>query len=69
MSTAFLDNYRGIGIGTALIKHMLNETEKRHPDISLSADPDNEALKLYKRCGFIEHGKEGDSIIVLLKRD
>ena len=69
LSMAVLENYRGIGIGTALLEHMLNETEKRYPDVSLSVDPENRALKLYKRCGFIEYGKEGSSIIMLLKRD
>jgi ribosomal protein S18 acetylase RimI-like enzyme len=60
---AILPEYRGKGIGAALLKRLLEEVESRDIKcISLSVDPNNPAIKLYKKFGFVEVGLEGTSV-------
>ena len=45
--------YRGIGIGTALMKRMLTELQARgYKQASLSCQKANRAVELYRRLGF-----------------
>ncbi len=45
--------YRGIGIGTALMKEMLNTLKMRgYEQASLSVQKENCAVKMYKKLGF-----------------
>ena len=55
---------RGQNIGTALLKELLDKTKNKIDSISLSVDPDNPAVKLYERNGFVECGAAGTSIIM-----
>ncbi len=69
MSIAVVPENRGMGIGTALIDALLQYAAGRSAagrikTISLSVDPGNPAIRLYKRFGFIECGTSGDSIIM-----
>ncbi len=57
---------RGQKIGSALLKELLNQTKYKIDSISLSVDPDNPAVRLYERNGFIECGAAGTSIIMRL---
>lgn len=53
LSLATLPDYRGHGIGTALMTHLIQKaTEDGHPALSLSVDPRNRAIHLYERLGF-----------------
>jgi ribosomal protein S18 acetylase RimI-like enzyme len=52
LGIALLPEYRGKGIGTALLKHMLESARASYPAISLSVSPNNPALRLYERLGF-----------------
>jgi ribosomal protein S18 acetylase RimI-like enzyme len=52
LGIALLPEYRGQGIGTALLKHMLEAAKNLHPAISLSVSPHNQAIRLYERLGF-----------------
>ncbi|MCM3765150.1 GNAT family N-acetyltransferase [Neobacillus niacini] len=62
LGMALLPEYRGKGIGTALLAEMLRLTKQAgHPGISLSVDPNNPALQLYKRFGFQKIGVDGTS--------
>jgi [ribosomal protein S18]-alanine N-acetyltransferase len=62
LGMALLPEYRGKGIGTALLVQMLRLTkEGGYQGISLSVDPNNPALKLYKRFGFKKIGVDGTS--------
>jgi ribosomal protein S18 acetylase RimI-like enzyme len=68
LGMAILAEYRGKGLGTELIKCLLEEVKGRGiMGISLSVDPDNPAARLYRRFGFIEVGVEGTSIV--MKKD
>lgn len=52
LGIALLPQYRGRGIGTALLTHMLKAARDSYPAISLSVSPHNPALRLYERLGF-----------------
>lgn len=67
LGMALRSEYRGIGIGTALLKKLIQTLkEKEVKRISLSVDPNNiAAVKLYNRFGFIEVGIVGTSITMV----
>jgi ribosomal protein S18 acetylase RimI-like enzyme len=52
LGIALRPEYRGQGIGTALLKRLLEEAKNLYPAISLSVSPNNPALRLYERLGF-----------------
>lgn len=52
LAIALLPDYRGQGIGTALLTSVLHEASKCYPAVSLSIRADNPALRLYQRFGF-----------------
>jgi ribosomal protein S18 acetylase RimI-like enzyme len=52
LGIAVLRDYRGQGVGTALLKRHLEEAEKLYAAISLSVSPNNPAKQLYERQGF-----------------
>ncbi|GAB6086894.1 GNAT family N-acetyltransferase [Alkaliphilus crotonatoxidans] len=48
-------NCRSQGVGASLIRHVLNESEKRGKEkVFLSTDFDNQAANLYQKLGFYE---------------
>lgn len=49
---ALLPEHRGRGLGTTLLKHLIEQARGRYPRLSLSVSPDNPALRLYRRLGF-----------------
>jgi len=62
LSMALLPAYRGQGIGTDLLTHLLQFASPRYPAISLSVAPENPAKRLYQRFGFEVMGKCGSSL-------
>ncbi len=53
LAISLLPEYRGKGIGTALLKDMLVLLrEKGYSQVSLSVQKDNYAVKLYRKLGF-----------------
>ena len=54
-----LPQFRGKGIGTALLRDLLKRSEKVQKKISLHVDPDNPALHVYLRLGFIHIKNNG----------
>ena len=56
---------RGEGIGRALMNVMLAASTT---DLSLSVEDGNPAIELYRKSGFIEVGRVGDSTTMLRKR-
>ena len=58
--------YRSQGIGTALMKAMLNELkEKGYKQTSLAVQKANYALKMYKKLGFEMIGENDEEYIML----
>jgi ribosomal protein S18 acetylase RimI-like enzyme len=52
LGIALLPEYRGRGIGTALLEHLLGAAKDLYPAVSLSVAPTNPAIRLYERAGF-----------------
>ncbi|WP_055665398.1 GNAT family N-acetyltransferase [Desnuesiella massiliensis] len=67
LSIAIVKSYIGKGIGTMLLKELINNAKSQEfKAISLSVDPGNSALKLYERLGFKKCGAEGTSWTMIL---
>lgn len=69
LSIALLPEYRGQGIGTTMMKHLITELPAEYLTLSLSVSRQNPARCLYERLGFSVVEEEGDSIIMLLRRE
>ncbi|HLF24855.1 MAG TPA: GNAT family N-acetyltransferase [Anaerolineae bacterium] len=67
LSIAMLPEYRGRGIGSALLVRLLDLAASRYSAVSLSVARGNPALRLYQRLGFEEIGKS-DAALTLIKR-
>ena len=52
LSIAVLPEYRGQGIGTALLERLLELAAPCHPAVCLSVSAGNPARRLYERMGF-----------------
>ncbi len=62
LSIALLPEYRGMGIGTALLTGLLETARDQFAAVSLSVDPRNPAKRLYERLGFRVVGQDGTSL-------
>lgn len=62
VSMALLPAYRGQGIGTALLTALIDQARGHYPALSLSVDPQNAAMRLYERLGFVVVGASGTSV-------
>jgi ribosomal protein S18 acetylase RimI-like enzyme len=62
VSMALLPAYRGQGIGTALLVELIAQATGRYVALSLSVDPQNPAMRLYERLGFVVVGASGTSL-------
>jgi ribosomal protein S18 acetylase RimI-like enzyme len=67
LSIALLPAFRGRGIGTQLMKIMLQRLAGRYTAVSLSVSVDNPALRLYQQFGFQEISCH-DKTLVMCKR-
>lgn len=66
LSMALLPEYRGRGIGTRLLRHLLSAAEEFCDAVSLSVSEMNPARRLYEREGFMAFSApEGDSITMI----
>lgn len=52
LGIAVMPEQRGKGIGTALLKRLLEAAKNLYPAVSLSVSPKNRAMQLYERLGF-----------------
>jgi ribosomal protein S18 acetylase RimI-like enzyme len=59
-------DYRGMGIGTDLLAHLLEKIKDRFRTIALSVEPQNPALRLYQRFGFEIVGVANNRLIMHL---
>ena len=67
LSIAVLTEFRGMGIGSYLLENLISKINGKYRTLSLSVNEANPALKLYKRFGFKEVKRLGDSIT--MKKD
>ena len=63
LSIAVLPEYRGQGVGSQLLAHLL-ASECGQSSISLSVSADNPAVRLYKRFGFETIVQSNESLIM-----
>ena len=59
MDIALLPEYRGKGIGTQLLRDLLDEGARTGKRVSIHVEKDNPALSLYVRLGFVPVGDRG----------
>lgn len=68
LGMALLPEYRGKGIGKALLEEMLRVAKESGVGaVSLSVDPNNPALHLYHKFGFEKIGVDGTSWDMVVK--
>ena len=66
LAISLYKDYRGLGIGTALIKEMLRILkDKGYKQVSLSVQKANYAVKMYQKAGFEIVHENGDEYIML----
>jgi ribosomal protein S18 acetylase RimI-like enzyme len=61
---AVVSEYRGQGVGSQLLGHLLQAADDHYRAVSLSVSADNPALRLYHRFGFVVVGKGGQSLVM-----
>lgn len=66
LTVAVLPDYRGRGVGTGLLVHLLTEARTKYPAVSLSVSLDNPAVRLYRRLGFKAVAVSGDSLTMVI---
>ncbi len=65
LAIALCSAYRGQGIGTALLTAMLDLLRKAgYPQVSLSVQKANPALRLYRRLGFTTAADHGEELVM-----
>jgi ribosomal protein S18 acetylase RimI-like enzyme len=66
MDIALAPAFRGRGIGTALLRHLMAEADKSGRKLSIHVEVNNPARSLYDRLGFLPVGEHG--VYVLMER-
>jgi ribosomal protein S18 acetylase RimI-like enzyme len=56
---ALLPEHRGGGLGTALLRDLLDEAAAAHKAVTIHVEKFNPALTLYRRLGFVVAGEQG----------
>ena len=64
LSIAVLPEYRGQGVGTGLLIHLLQAVSIHHRSVSLSIEAGNPASRLYRRLGFEIVSTSGTSLVM-----
>ena len=57
LAIAVLPEYLGYGVGSMLLKHLLEAAKQRYPKVVLSVRATNPAKRLYERMGFVITGE------------
>jgi ribosomal protein S18 acetylase RimI-like enzyme len=65
LTIAVTPEWRGRGVGERLMLELINAAHTTVPAVSLSCDPENPAMRLYERLGFVAVGESGTSITML----
>ena len=66
LSMSLLPGYRGLGLGTMLLRRLLSTAQERFAAVSLSVSTSNPARRLYEREGFVPVGDlDGNSLTMV----
>jgi ribosomal protein S18 acetylase RimI-like enzyme len=66
MDIALMPAFRGRGIGTGLLRGLMEEADASGRKLSIHVEQNNPALSLYSRLGFLPAGEHG--VYVLMER-
>ena len=66
LSVAVLPGHRGRGLGTALLRRLLDDASADSDAVSLSVDTSNPAARLYERLGFRVVGRSPRHLVMRL---
>lgn len=66
LTIALRPTYRGQGLGTRLLTHLLRAARPHYPAVSLSVSRNNPAVRLYQRLGFTTVGSTGPALTMQL---
>ena len=59
-------DFRRQGIGQRMLEGLIGQASRHGiPEMSLMVSRDNHALKLYRKCGFLEYADAGDSLMMV----
>ena len=64
LTIAIRPEWRGQGLGSFMLRELLDDLRERYPGVSLSVSPKNPAVELYERLGFSRVGQAGESVIM-----
>lgn len=68
LSMSVLKEYRGCGLGSALLKEMLSYLKKKgYTAVSLSVQKENPAVGLYRDAGFYVHQENAHDYVMLCR--
>lgn len=67
LNIAVLQSHRNKGVGDTLLTAMLNDLRQRFSHVSLSVNPKNKSVNLYKRHGFEVH-RGDDNAVTMIKQ-
>jgi GNAT superfamily N-acetyltransferase len=63
-------NHRRQGIGEKMIEWLIEHASKHNiQKLSLMVSKDNHAIRLYRKCSFLEYEDTGDSLLMLRKTE
>ena len=66
LAIAVLPDWRGRGIGSTMLRQLLDGAVERHQRVSLSVNRANPACRLYERFGVREVITRGDALVMAL---
>lgn len=68
IAIAVHSDFRRQGIGEKMMAWLIQHASEHNiADVSLMVSKDNDAVKLYRKCGFVEYEDAGDSLLMLRK--
>ena len=68
LAISLYPEYRGQGIGTQLLNRMLDMLrQKGYPQVSLSVQKENYALRMYQKAGFETVEERGEEVLMVVR--
>ncbi len=68
LAISLYPEYRGQGIGTQLLNQMLDMLRRKgYPQVSLSVQKENYALRMYQKAGFETVEERGEEVLMVVR--